>query len=175
MIHYFLIFSWFVKFVTSPLHSLRYLATWYKSKTDNINHKENNVIWLVAKYVYTRTLLPFVSLYYRWLLTVCVVIVHVEVLKPAMYGWKDKTMKIKTECQRQRKKKVFYLQHSDFSQCYLLDDWIILRFHKLLDSHYLACFLVSAFKHHSIGALANLSQLLVLLHSRASKLEVMNT
>lgn len=84
-------------------------------------------------------------------------------------------MKSKTEQQRKRMKNPFYLQHSDFPKCYLLDYRIVLGFHKLLDGHYLTCFLVAAFKHHAIGALADLSQLLILLHDRASKLEFMNT
>lgn len=57
-----------------------------------------------------------------------------------------------------------YLQHAYFSQCNLLNDRIIFRFHKLLDGNYLAGVSVSALKHHTVGALADFGQLFIFLH-----------
>lgn len=59
---------------------------------------------------------------------------------------------------------LLYLQHADFSQCDLLDDWIIFRLYKFFNGHYLTCVPVSAFEHNSIRALADLSQFLILIH-----------
>lgn len=57
-----------------------------------------------------------------------------------------------------------YLQHTYFSQRNLLNDRIILRFHKLLDGDDLAGVSVSALEHHTVGALTYFGQLFIFLH-----------
>ena len=57
-----------------------------------------------------------------------------------------------------------HLQHTYFSQGYLLNDRVVFRLHKLLDGDYLAGVSVSAFKYHAIGTLTNFGQFFIFLH-----------
>ncbi len=61
-----------------------------------------------------------------------------------------------------------HLQHTYFSQCNLLNDRVIFRFHKLLDGNYLAAVSVSAFEHHTVRTLTNFGQLFIFLHGAVS-------
>lgn len=67
----------------------------------------------------------------------------------------EKILKIKT---------CFHLEHPDLPQCDLFDDGIVLRLHKLLDGDDLPRVFVSALEDDAVGALSDLSDLLVLLH-----------
>ena len=60
--------------------------------------------------------------------------------------------------------KVSNLQHPNFSHGNLLDERVILWFHKLFDGHEGPGVFVPTFEHHSIGALPYLADLLILIH-----------
>lgn len=60
------------------------------------------------------------------------------------------------------------LQHPDLPQRDLFDDGIVFGLHELFDGDDLARISVPALEHNTVGALANLPNLLVLLHLQAS-------
>lgn len=56
------------------------------------------------------------------------------------------------------------LEHPDLPQRNLFDDGIVFGLNELLDGHDLARVSVPALEHNTVGALADLPDLLVLLH-----------
>lgn len=60
------------------------------------------------------------------------------------------------------------LQHPDLPQGDLFDDGIVFGLHELLDGDDLARVSVPALEHNTVGALADLPNLLVLLHLQGS-------
>ena len=64
------------------------------------------------------------------------------------------------------------LEHPDLPQCDLLDDGVVLRLHKLLDGDDLPRVFVSALEDDAVGALSDLSDLLVLLHPQAAPADI---
>lgn len=57
-----------------------------------------------------------------------------------------------------------HLQHPDLPKCDLFDDGIVLGLYKLLDGDDLPRVFVPALEDDAVGALSDLSNLLVLLH-----------
>lgn len=70
-----------------------------------------------------------------------------------------------------QKKRIYYLEHADFSQGDFLYDRVIFRFQKSLDGHDLTRVPVSALEHHPVGAFSNLPNFFIFLHLRGVSLE----
>lgn len=64
------------------------------------------------------------------------------------------------------------LEHPDLPQRDLLDDGVVLRLHKLLDGDDLPRVFVPALEDDAVGALSDLSDLLVLLHPQAAPADI---
>ena len=62
------------------------------------------------------------------------------------------------------------LKHSDLAHGDLVDEGVVLGLCELLDGHHLAGVAVLALEHHAVAALADLAELFVPVHNKASAL-----